>query len=86
MKTTCKITVKKPTLTVNKSSVTVKVGKKITLTAKATPNSKITFTTSNKKIAKVNQKGMITAIKPGKVTIRVTSNGITKKVAVNVKK
>lgn len=73
-------------LTVKSSKVTVKVGKTAKISASATPAGKITYTSSNKKIATVNSKGVITGKKAGKTTIKVKANGKTLKVAVTVKK
>ncbi len=84
--TTCKITVKNPSLKVSKSKVTLKVGKKTTIKATATPTAKVTYTSSNKKVATVTSKGQIKAIKKGSATITVKANGLTKKVKVTVKK
>lgn len=83
---TVNVTVKNPTLTVNKSKLTLKVKKSFTLKAKATPTGKVTFTSSNKKIATVNSKGKVTAKKSGKCKIYVNANGIKKTVTVSVKK
>lgn len=73
-------------LTVKSSKVTVKVGKTVKISASATPAGTITYTSSNKKIATVNSKGVITGKKAGKTTIKVKANGKTLKVAVTVKK
>lgn len=66
-------------LKLNKKSCTLKKGKSFTLTAARNPltaTEKITYKTSNKKVAVVNSKGKITAKKKGKATITVkTSNG-----------
>ena len=79
----CKVTVKGPELSV----------KKKTLIAKQTFNlkvngatKKVKWSTSNKKIAAVNQKGKITAKKPGTATITAKVNGKTLKCKVTVKK
>ena len=82
---TCKITVKKPVLSVNRTKVTVKPGKTVKLTAKATPSSAIKFTSSNKKIATVTSKGVVKGIKKGTAKITVSCNGVSKKVQVTVK-
>jgi len=74
------------TLTVAKTSLTVKVGKKVTIKATAKPSVKITYTSSNKKVATVNYKGVVTGKKAGKATITVKANGKTVKVKVRVKK
>lgn len=57
----------------NITKATVKVGKKLTLTAKIAPSnaetSTIAWSSSNSKIASVNSKGVVTMRKTGKVTI-----------------
>ena len=81
----CTVTVKKPTLSVNKTSVTLTEGKTFTIVSKAVPSGKVTYTSSSKKIATVNSKGIVTAKKKGKATITVKANGISKKVKIVVK-
>lgn len=85
LKTTCKVTVKNPTLTLTKSSATIAKGKTTTIKAKATPTGKVTYTSSNKKVATVTSKGVVKGIKKGKATITVKCNGVTKKFVVTVK-
>ena len=85
VKVTCKVTVKNPTLTLSKTSASVKVGKTTKITAKATPSGKITYKSSNKKIATVSSNGTIKGIKKGTAKITVTCNGVTKTVKVTVK-
>lgn len=74
------------TLTVAKTKLTVKVGKKVTIKATTKPSAKITYKSSNTKIATVNSKGVVTGKKAGKATITVKANGKTVKVTVTVKK
>ena len=85
VKVTCKVTVKNPTLTLSKTSVSVKVGKTIKITAKAAPSGKVTYKSGNKKIATVSSNGTIKGIKKGTAKITVTCNGVTKTVKVTVK-
>lgn len=59
----------------NKSSVNLKVGKTFTLSVKGKVG-KAEFKSLNPKIAKVNSKGKITALKKGKTKIRVYTNGV----------
>lgn len=70
-------------------AATLKVGKKLTLHAKVTPTkvvTKLTWTTSNKKVATVTSKGVVKAINPGKAVITVrTANGKKAKLTVTVK-
>lgn len=80
-----KITVKKPTMKLTKSSAKLKKGKKVTIKVKAAPVSKVTFKSSNKKVATVSSKGVVKAKKKGTATITVKCNGITKKFKITVK-
>ena len=80
-----KITVKKTTMKLTKSSAKLKKGKKVTIKVKAAPVSKVTFKSSNKKVATVSSKGVVKAKKKGTATITVKCNGITKKFKVTVK-
>lgn len=80
-----KITVKKPTMKLTKSSAKLKKGKKVTIKVKAAPVSKVTFKSSNKKVATVSGKGVVKAKKKGTAIITVKCNGITKKFKVTVK-
>lgn len=81
---TSKIKVTK--LTLNKKAVTVKVGKTKALKATIQPanatNKNIVFTSSKKKVATVDQKGVITGKKVGKATI--TAKAGTKKAVCSV--
>lgn len=76
----------KKTLKVSKTSLSVKVGKKVKIKATASPKAKITYASSDKKVATVNAKGEVTGKKAGKATITVKANGKTVKVKVTVKK
>lgn len=85
VKVTCKVTVKNPTLTLSKTSASVKVGKTTKITAKATPSGKVTYKSSNKKVATVSSNGTVKGIKKGTAKITVTCNGVSKTVKVTVK-
>ena len=70
------------------SAVSVKKGKTYTLKAKRTPansEEKITYSSSNKKVATVTSSGKIKGVKKGTATITVKSGKVTKKVTVTVK-
>ena len=81
-----------PTTPVYKTSISLKkssgnVYVKKTLQIKATVKNskgKTTYTSSNKKVAKVNSNGKITGVKKGTATITVTNNGVSKKFKVTV--
>lgn len=79
------VKVKKPSFKLVKSSVKLKKGKKTTIRVKVAPVSKVTYKTSNKKVATVNSKGVVTAKKKGTAKITVKCNGITRTFKVTVK-
>ncbi|WP_395026543.1 Ig-like domain-containing protein [Robinsoniella sp.] len=86
------ITVKKAPskiVKLNKNSVTLKKGKKFTVTAKLPKNTAsygFTYKSTNKKIATVNSSGVIKAKRKGTCKIRVyTFNGKKKEIQVTVK-
>lgn len=85
LKATYKLTVKNPTFTLTKSSATIAKGKTTTIKSKAAPASKVTYISSNRKVATVTSKGVVKGISKGKATITVKCNGITKKFVVTVK-
>ena len=76
-------------LKLSKSKVTLYTGKATkTATIKATvtgASKAVSWKSSNTKVAKVDKKGKITAVKAGKATITAKANGISKKVTVTVK-
>ena len=69
---------------------TMKVGKKLTLKVKLTPSkakTKLTWKSSNKKVATVSSKGVVKAKKPGKAKITVTTaNNKKATITITVKK
>lgn len=72
-----------------KKAVALKKGRKYILTPLRTPIScvqKATYTSSNKKVAKVDSKGRIKALKPGKTTVTVKIGNKKAKFKVTVKK
>ena len=71
----CKVTVKNPTITLNKSKATAYAGKSYTLKAATSYRTKISWKSSNTKIATVDSKGMVKLKKAGKVTISATAFG-----------
>ena len=79
------VTVKKPSFKLTKSSAKLKRGQKVTIKSKAAPAAKVTYKTSNKKVATVNSKGVVTAKKKGTAKITVKCNGIKKTFKVTVK-
>lgn len=84
-----KKTVKAKKVVVNKKCIVLKKGKKVKLKAKLKPanaTEKVTFKSSNKKVAKVTKKGVVKAVKKGKCKITVkTASGKKAVVKVTVK-
>ena len=74
---TFKATVKNPSLTLKAADV-VAVGATEQITATVKPaNTKVTFTSSDETIAKVDEKGAVTGVKAGKATITATAGKTT---------
>ena len=75
----CKVTVKQPvtSISLNRSSLTLEGGETSTLTASVYPsnadNKKVEWSSSDEKVATVNQNGLVTAVGKGKATITVTA-------------
>lgn len=78
---------KKCVITTSKNSYSVKVGKKVKIGAKASNKngSKITYKSSNKKIATVNKSGVIKGVKKGTAKITIRCSGAKKVITVRVK-
>lgn len=79
---TFKVTVKNPTL--NRTTLNLKAKKNYALKVQGKIG-KVTFKSSNTKVATVNAKGKVVAKKKGNATITVKANGITLKCKVKVK-
>lgn len=80
----CKVTVKKPALTVKKKTVVLKKGQSYTISYSAVPAGKATFKSSNVKCVVVNANGKIVAKRKGTAVISVSCNNITQKIKVTV--
>lgn len=84
-----KKTVKAKKVVVNKKRIVLKKGKKVKLKVKLKPanaTEKVTFKSSNKKVAKVTKNGVVKAVKKGKCKITVkTASGKKAIVKVTVK-
>ena len=90
---TCAITVVATTVTsvtLNKTSASLKVGEKVTLTATVKPNDAtdktVTWTTSNATVASVSNSGLVTAKKVGTATITAKAGDKSATCAITVVK
>ena len=71
-----------------KTKLTIKKGKSVTLKPVVSPitsQEKVTYRSSNKKIATVSSKGVVKGRRKGTVTITVKSGKVTKKIKITVK-
>ena len=85
-KATCKITVKKSSVKASASAKTVFVGGTSQIKVKKTGVSgKVTYTSSNKRIATVTSRGVVKGIRRGTATITVKCNGMIARFKVTVK-
>ena len=68
-------------------NLTIKVGKTLQLTTNYAPASTGTpsYSSSNKKVATVDSKGVVKGVKAGTATITVKVNGVTAKAEITVK-
>lgn len=83
---TCKVTVKSPTIKLSASKLSIKKGKKKTLTATVSSGNTPTWSSSNSAVASVSAKGVVTAKKKGTATITVKEDGSSAKCKVTVTK
>jgi len=80
----CKVTVNKTKISISTVSASIERGGTLNLSATTSNASKITWKSSKKIIATIDQNGSVTGIKPGETTITATSDGssITCKITV----
>lgn len=86
---TVKVTIKPPTsISLGQKSLSIKTGETVTLNSTIKPagtNSKVSYKSSNAKIASVNQLGEVTAVKKGQAKITATTeNGKKTTITINV--
>ncbi|MGN0597260.1 MAG: Ig domain-containing protein [Ruminiclostridium sp.] len=80
-----KITVKKPYITLAKSSATIGVGDTYTISATVKPTATVEFDSLDEEVATVTSKGVIKGISAGTAKIEVSANGISKIFTITVK-
>ena len=80
----CTVTVASPTIRLNKSSISIKKGKKFQLKSTVSSGKTPTYKCSSTTVATVSKKGLIKAKKKGTCTITVSEDGATAKCKVKV--
>ncbi|HHT57512.1 Ig-like domain-containing protein [Herbinix luporum] len=81
----CKVTVKKTTITISQSSISIERGESYTLSATTSNKSSVTWKSSRKSVATVDDQGNVLGLKPGETTITVTADGSRASCKVKVK-
>ncbi len=82
----CSITVNKTEVSISKTSASLERGATLTLTAKTSNQSPVTWKCNKKSIATVDDKGKVTALKPGEAIITASSDGSSATCKLTVKK
>ena len=82
----CRVTVNKTKVTISKTSASMERGGSLTLTATTSNKSPVTWKSSKKSIATIDEYGNITALKPGETTITASSDGSSATCKLTVKK
>lgn len=84
----CRVTVKKASIKLNKTSLSLKSGGKSKATLKASvsgKSKKVKWKSSKPSVASVNSRGVVTGKKKGTATITAYANGVSRKCKVTVK-
>ena len=79
----CRITVKKPTISISPTSVSVYVGYNATIKATPKPAATVKWTSDNTTVATVSN-GVVTGKKAGMTFIKATANGVSNQCVVTV--
>ena len=82
----CTVTVKKPAVTLSKTSISMYRNGTFRLSVKSTSKSIPKWKSNKKSVATVDSGGLVTAMKNGTATITVTVDGVAKSCSVTVKK
>ena len=81
----CQVTVKKPSLSLNRSSISLYPEESFQLVASCSSNRPLTFRSSASAVASVDESGLIIARKKGTATITVKVDGVSRTCKVTVK-
>lgn len=81
----CKITVKKTELTLNKKNISLERNETFSLSATTSNHSPVTYKSNKKSVATVDENGKITGVKPGNAIITACADGTSKTCQVTVR-
>ncbi|MDF2985543.1 MAG: hypothetical protein K0R50_1053 [Eubacterium sp.] len=81
----CRVTINKTRITISKTSASIERGEILKLTAATSNNSQVTWKSSKKSIAEIDENGVITGIKPGETTITASVQGSSATCKIKVK-
>ncbi len=82
----CRVTVNKTLLTISDTSLSLERGDTYRLSASTSNSSAVSWKSSKKSVAIIDDNGNVTGIKPGETTITATADGISKTCILTVKK
>ncbi len=82
----CKVTVNKTDLTISDTKLSMERGENYRLSASTSNSSVVTWKSSKKSVATIDEHGNVTGIKPGETTITATADGTSKTCIITVKK
>ena len=81
----CKVVVKRTTVKLKKSRVSLENGYSVKLTAESSTGHPVTWKSNRRSIAVVDERGWVTAKKPGTATVTATVDGTTASCVITVK-
>lgn len=81
----CRVTVNKTKITLSAVAISMERGESLRLTATTSNNSSVTWKSSKKTIAVIDEYGTVTGIKPGQTTITAKADGSESTCTVTVK-
>lgn len=71
----CKVTVSKTKVSISQTNLSIERGETIQLTAETSNQSEVIWKSNKKSVAKVDELGNLTAVKPGEAEITATADG-----------
>lgn len=81
----CKVTVNKTKITISRASASIERNETLKLSATTSNHSDVTWKSSKKSVATIDEYGTVTGIKPGETTITASADGTSATCKVRVK-